>query len=575
MFRKIDRLRQSVGRRRWLAAAVLSLPVVLYVLPLLLTGSRLAAGDPDAFFQMYEAFRKSVLEYGQLPLWNPWMSGGAPLLADPQFGLISLQSPLVLAFGTVLGWKLAVLGYLLAGFWGARRLLRRGFAVGPFRASALAYVWTFGSAITSRIIGGHYTFLVAEFLPWVAYLYLRRHRGRNWIWLGLLLSLMIWSAAHYMSLMILGVTGVLFAAGIARNLIRFGWKRGLARSLPDLLVGGKVLALVLALSAYRLIVVFDYFREFSPIREPERTIGVGNALRGLFWPDQYFQFPTSLPWGWTEISAYFGLGLLAAVLLVGLAAGQGARRRDFTINPFPVLAAAVGTFVLALGPFASWAPFAIADRLGMLASFRVAPRWLFWTATALLLLVAAYRGRRYRTAITAALGLAATELFLTGMIALPKPYLLSAEQYRPPDAPFEQQWRYRINRNGRPGDENLYETTRNNYGQFIAANSLLFTIEDRFTKRCGLNQNCPFLSPNARLVSWSPNRIEIERTGPGPFLVNMNPGGGWLVNGRYAFSHLRSAEPADYFVVDDPAARIVLEYAPPLSPRWFEYKLKH
>ena len=252
-----------------------------------------------------------------------------------------------------------------------------------------------------------------------------------------------------------------------------------------------------------------------------------------------------------------------------------ARRRDFTINPFPVLAAAVGTFVLALGPFASWAPFAIADRLGMLASFRVAPRWLFWTATALLLLVAAYRGRRYRTAITAALGLAATELFLTGMIALPKPYLLSAEQYRPPDAPFEQQWRYRINRNGRPGDENLYETTRNNYGQFIAANSLLFTIEDPFTKRCGLNQNCPFLSPNARLVSWSPNRIEIERTGPGPFLVNMNPGGGWLVNGRYAFSHLRSAEPADYFVVDDPAARIVLEYAPPLSPRWFEYKLKH
>ena len=84
-----------------------------------------------------------------------------------------------------------------------------------------------------------------------------------------------------------------------------------------------------------------------------------------------------------------------------------------------------------------------------------------------------------------------------------------------------------------PYDENLYETTKNNYGQVIAGHPLVDTRQPNATVHCGENQEgCTFISSNARLIYWSPNKLVLERLGPGPIGLDINPGKGWRINGQ-------------------------------------------
>jgi hypothetical protein len=77
----------------------LSLPILLFTLRFSILDARMGlSGDWAYFLQIYEAARLSILEYHQFPWWNPWNLGGVPLYANPQFGLVSIQMPLVLLF---------------------------------------------------------------------------------------------------------------------------------------------------------------------------------------------------------------------------------------------------------------------------------------------------------------------------------------------------------------------------------------------------------------------------------------------------------------------------------------------
>src|SRR3989442_14791319 len=91
-------------------------------LAMVCSGSRWGREDWDYFAHHYEAMRRTVVEYGQVPWWNPWSCGGIPLTANPQIGLVSINFPLVLVLGTYAGLKWAALAHLLLSAEGARRL---------------------------------------------------------------------------------------------------------------------------------------------------------------------------------------------------------------------------------------------------------------------------------------------------------------------------------------------------------------------------------------------------------------------------------------------------------------------
>src|SRR5512136_97749 len=67
-----------------LALTVLTL---LFFWKILLTNLILVGVDTFLYFYPYKAYASAVLRQGWLPLWNPYLFMGAPLLANSQVGL--------------------------------------------------------------------------------------------------------------------------------------------------------------------------------------------------------------------------------------------------------------------------------------------------------------------------------------------------------------------------------------------------------------------------------------------------------------------------------------------------------
>src|SRR3954454_19615322 len=88
---------------RWVIPLVLAGVISSLAWPLLSHPGRLAFGDWEYFTAKYEAGRRSIVDYGQFPWWDPWTRGGFPLAANPLYGVFGVAMPLVLRFGTTAG----------------------------------------------------------------------------------------------------------------------------------------------------------------------------------------------------------------------------------------------------------------------------------------------------------------------------------------------------------------------------------------------------------------------------------------------------------------------------------------
>ena len=80
--------------------------------------------DWDYQQSLLEAARISILEYGQLPLWNLWLGGGVSLAGNSLGHAWAPSFLWVLAFGTIAGLKLCIAFYVLVAQIGMWRLAR-------------------------------------------------------------------------------------------------------------------------------------------------------------------------------------------------------------------------------------------------------------------------------------------------------------------------------------------------------------------------------------------------------------------------------------------------------------------
>jgi len=89
------------------------------------SGDRWGIWDWDYQCSLLEAARKSIVEYGQWPFWNPWLGGGHSLAGHPLGRTFNPSFVPVLVFGTLPGVKVDVVLYMMIGQLGAAHLLRR------------------------------------------------------------------------------------------------------------------------------------------------------------------------------------------------------------------------------------------------------------------------------------------------------------------------------------------------------------------------------------------------------------------------------------------------------------------
>jgi len=350
--------RRKAAGRGWsdrASVGIAALAVAWFVLPVFAEPFAWGSTRDWGYFSfMEEVTRKSVVEYRQFPLWNPYYFGGAEHLANPQTTVLSPTTLLTLGFGTALGLKLGVLLFAGLGASGMGRLAR---LLGADVAGSCVAGLMYGCSgwFAQHVGGGHWGFAAVGIYPWVGWLYLRGLERRSRFVVAALLG--AWVACHWgvYTLPWLFMVLLVIAAGEA---IR-------ARSAAPLAWLALLWLATAGLAAVRLLPVLEYVRRFPRHAVENDRLGLHDMAR-LFLARHTERRVAGLGWEWPEYGNYIGWAPMA-LLLLGLWAGFQRKA---------VLWSGAAIFLaLALGDWGSASPWGILRGLPLLGYLRVPSRY--------------------------------------------------------------------------------------------------------------------------------------------------------------------------------------------------------
>ena len=192
----LDALPMPPRRQHALAAVVLSAIIVAYYLPQALAGRSLGEGEGVIYYLPMRAAVADAWRNGRWPLWNPYVCGGMPLLADCQAGAFYPPNLLYLWFEPVVAMNIVVLGGHIVAAWGMVFLLR-AYRVSAWAAGVGATAFVFSGFLVAHM--GHVSIVnAAVWLPWlcVATHHWCAGGGRRWLVAAALLWATQFFAGH-------------------------------------------------------------------------------------------------------------------------------------------------------------------------------------------------------------------------------------------------------------------------------------------------------------------------------------------------------------------------------------------
>lgn len=379
-------------RRHWLPWLPLVLGPSLLFVPALLAGRGLFWGTPLLQFTPWHSYAKQLLAAGQLPLWNPALGMGAPLLANYQSALLYPPNWSLLLLNVAWGQTLLVLLHLIwAGIGMA--LLARWLGLGRVAQTVAGLAYALSGYLITR--AGFLSINAASaWLPWIVLAADRLlaacltrtepeaggQAGRAMVAgqpgerlraAGILAAAlaMQWLSGHAQ---VAWYSLVLLAAWVAfRALSRRGWS-GLTRVLLPLGLAGSVAFLI---SAAQLLPTLEYLNvsDRSTSLDPEFAMTYSFwpwRAAGLLAPDLYGHPRDGNYWGYGN---YWEDAVYIGVLPLLLAAAALLRRRGRRIRWF--LAAICGlSLLLALGDNTPVFPF-LFEHVPTFSLFQAPTRW--------------------------------------------------------------------------------------------------------------------------------------------------------------------------------------------------------
>ncbi len=277
------------------------------------------AKDWEPFVGHAQAHLTTLRDHGQLPLWNPWLGGGQPSLAQPVSMLVSPVTVLSFLVGVLSAFKLMLVPLFVTGCLGMWALAGHLGLMGAARTvPALVY---FGSSIFPLYVCGglpNWLFGMA-LLPWL-----------------LLFHRLAIADRRFLVLTGLAYAGLLFCGAVDRFLLlpvllgldalclAFG-----RRSLRPILTLGASLTLGLCLAAIRVLPLLEVYLQYPRTVEAATRYVPPKLLPRLFLGTD---LPDLIPLGvafvrigdnltyWINAGSYVGpvaVGLAAAGALFG------------------------------------------------------------------------------------------------------------------------------------------------------------------------------------------------------------------------------------------------------------------
>jgi hypothetical protein len=155
--------RRALNRSALPAAALAGAWLAALFAPLLLAGRALATRDIALFHLPLRASFARLAAHG-LPLWNPYLNGGQPLLSNPSYAAFYPPSWLVLVLAPARALSVLVVLHAAIGFAGAFFFARRlGAGRGAASLAALGYT---GSGAALSLISAFTLFCSMAWFPW-------------------------------------------------------------------------------------------------------------------------------------------------------------------------------------------------------------------------------------------------------------------------------------------------------------------------------------------------------------------------------------------------------------------------
>jgi hypothetical protein len=528
-----------------LRAAVISL-----ALPLASHPEGMGFADWDYYCENYEALRRTVLEWGQFPWWNPWTRGGFPLAANPLVSPISIAAPLVLLLGTTPGLALAVVACLFLAVEGGYRLARLWLGE-PWAASVVALVYGLNGGVI--IHGAQNYSLVMTYcsLPWLAYYAYRiGERPSAGLWLGFWLAFVVLNGIEYLSL----YGGVLMAVI---------WIRSLRVQRP----GRRMRLLANTVAAAGLCLTLCGWRLATTLL----VVQGDKRERVTYWDESVFSIPNYLlarpPVNWYEIlpgqhhADYISLVSYVGpvVVMLGLVSLLYGWKWWHTLT--------LCCTWLAIGSVRWYHPSLWLIDWPLFASTHVVTRWRYVAILGLGLaagsVLARWRRSNRRAVRLAAAGLAlviAVDLIWLGHQQFPLAFSVPRSPGLFPGPPVSTIVNVK--------DGLGYPCILRGYGVIRGYEPMLSYRRDAPTLRKARED------PDYRgeswtgrglvvPVYWSPNRLIFQVEPGAEVTINENPGSWWQVNGQEGFPGHRCAELLVPFVARaDAAGRLDLRISP-------------
>src|SRR5215831_11609485 len=354
----------------YLAAIGVAAAPLLYFLPALLQGKVLCPDDGLLQNVPFRVAAAQTIRAGHLPLWNPYIFSGMPLLATAQVGIFYPLNWFYLFFSTPTATNLMVIAtYMVAGLGAYLYARRIGASIAGAALTSLAF--QFGGATIGQI--SHINIVqTAALMPWVLWS-IERYADAGTIKRGAIVALFIavqFFAGHQQTFVnsFLLVTLYVVVMAIARRDLRKRYLTALGFTAAGLL-----LAAVQILPTFELLrrsersaATYEFFTSFSMPRRFILTFVAPYIVGG--GDGRLFRAPYVGPPFYPEMVGYVGvLTLMLAVIAVVV--------KPDTRAKFWAVAALV-CLLLAFGAYAPLGFYRLIYYLPLLNLFRVPARHL-------------------------------------------------------------------------------------------------------------------------------------------------------------------------------------------------------
>lgn len=248
-------------RKNAIALAIFVTVSVIFCSPILRNIHYWGQHDWDQFSFWNGVARNTILKCHQLPLWNPYASGGNIFLAHPHSMFLSPFFLFVLALGVVPGLKIEIIAYMVVGMLGMYQLSRY-YRLNRISSYAPPAIFMLSSVYCLHLDEGHASWLPLALIPWAFLCYLKSEDKRHFA-AGSAISLVLMSFAG--SVDILSITLVLL-------LVHSFWETVQQRKLTPVVRIASVLLLAFLIAAIKLVPVIEF-----AVRNP-RIIHVSDGV---------------------------------------------------------------------------------------------------------------------------------------------------------------------------------------------------------------------------------------------------------------------------------------------------------